>query len=407
MGCYDIPGLIPLDEALAEISTQVSAHGRTETINIADSLNRIVAEDIVAAVNVPPQDNSAMDGYAVRAADLPSSSLTVIGESFAGHPFSEALAPHTCVRIMTGAIVPQGADCIVMQEEAVRYDSTVEITKAHAPQQFIRQAGSDISLGATVLTKGQRLGAAELGLLASLGVATVNVFEKTKVALMSTGDELKLPEEQLKAGEIYESNRSTLIALLADWPVDIIDLGIIADDKASIRQAFDKAMSRADLLITSGGVSVGEADFVREILDEKGKVGFWRLAIKPGKPLAFGQLASCMFLGLPGNPVSSMVTFIQVGQPLLRCLSGEQSKQPLLLTATLGSTIKKRAGRRDFQRGIVTNQAGKLIVNITGNQQSNILTSMAQANCFIVLPEEQGNVAAGDQVTIQLFSDLF
>lgn len=407
MGCYDIPGLIPLDEALAEISKKVSAHCRTETINIADGLNRIVAEDIVATVNVPPQDNSAMDGYAVHAEDLPSSSLTVIGESFAGHPFSGSLTHNSCVRIMTGAIVPDGADCIVMQEEAVRNGTTVEIAESHSPQQFIRSAGSDIPLGTTVLTKGQRLGATELGLLASLGVATVYVFEKTKVALMSTGDELKHPEEQLQEGEIYESNRSTLIALLADWPVDIIDIGIVADNKAAIRQAFDHAMYSADLLITSGGVSVGEADFVREILDEKGKVGFWRLAIKPGKPLAFGQLASCLFLGLPGNPVSSMVTFIQIGQPLLRCLSGEQPKQPLLLTATLGSTIKKRAGRRDFQRGIVTSQAGKLVVDITGNQQSNVLTSMAQANCFIVLPEEQGNAAAGDQVTIQLFSDLF
>lgn len=407
MGCFDIPGLIPLEEALATITTQVNSHGRTENIPTHSAVNRVLAKDVVATINVPPQDNSAMDGYAVKAEDLPCDALTVIGESFAGHPFKGELQPNTCVRIMTGAIVPKGANCIVMQEEAERSGDAVRISDSHKSNQFIRSTGSDIRQDDTVLRKGQRLGAAELGLLASLGIASVDVYEKARIALMSTGDELRLPNEALGDGDIYESNATTLTALLKSWPVEIIDLGIIPDDKEAIRLAFDKAISTADLLISSGGVSVGEADFVREILDEKGRVGFWRLAMKPGKPLAFGQLESGLFLGLPGNPVSSMVTFIQVAQPLLRLLCGEQPKQPLSLTATSESAIRKRPGRRDFQRGIVSSSNGKLSVKVTGNQQSNILTSMAQANCFIVLEEDQGNVDAGSKVTIQLFSDLF
>lgn len=407
MGCFDIPGLIPLEEALATITTQVNSHGRTENIPTHSAVNRVLAKDVVATINVPPQDNSAMDGYAVKAEDLPCDALTVIGESFAGHPFKGELQPNTCVRIMTGAIVPKGANCIVMQEEAERSGDAVRISDSHKSNQFIRSTGSDIRQDDTVLRKGQRLGAAELGLLASLGIASVDVYEKARIALMSTGDELRLPNEALGDGDIYESNATTLTALLKSWPVEIIDLGIIPDDKEAIRLAFDKAISTADLLISSGGVSVGEADFVREILDEKGRVGFWRLAMKPGKPLAFGQLESGLFLGLPGNPVSSMVTFIQVAQPLLRLLCGEQPKQPLSLTATSESAIRKRPGRRDFQRGIVSSNNGKLSVKVTGNQQSNILTSMAQANCFIVLEEDQGNVDAGSEVTIQLFSDLF
>lgn len=407
MGCFDIPGLIPLEEALATITTQVNSHGRTENIPTRSAVNRVLAKDVVATINVPPQDNSAMDGYAVKAEDLPCDALTVIGESFAGHPFKGELQPNTCVRIMTGAIVPKGANCIVMQEEAERSGDAVRISDSHKSNQFIRSTGSDIRQDDIVLRKGQRLGAAELGLLASLGIASVDVYEKARIALMSTGDELRLPNEALGDGDIYESNATTLTALLKSWPVEIIDLGIIPDDKEAIRLAFDKAISTADLLISSGGVSVGEADFVREILDEKGRVGFWRLAMKPGKPLAFGQLESGLFLGLPGNPVSSMVTFIQVAQPLLRLLCGEQPKQPLSLTATSESAIRKRPGRRDFQRGIASSSNGKLSVKVTGNQQSNILTSMAQANCFIVLEEDQGNVDAGSEVTIQLFSDLF
>lgn len=407
MGCYDIPGLVPLDEALVAISNQVNCHGRTERLTIKHALDRIIAEDITASLNVPPQNNSAMDGYAVRSADLPSQSLTIVGESFAGHPFTGNLEPNTCVRIMTGAVVPNGADCIVMQEEVNRVGDYVTIDKAHKEGQFIREAGSDIQLGSVVLARGQRLGAAELGLLASLGIAEVTVFERAKVALMSTGDELKLANETLTDGDIYESNGTTLTALLNKWPVDVIDLGIIPDNKEAIRAAFDEAIAQADLLISSGGVSVGEADFVREILDEKGKIGFWRLAMKPGKPLAFGQLHSGLFLGLPGNPVSSMVTFIQVGQPLLRNLCGEQDKQPLLLQAKLQTPIRKRPGRRDFQRAIVSNDEGELTVSVVGSQQSNVLTSMAQANCFIVLPEAEGNVEVGHYVTVQLFSDLF
>jgi molybdopterin molybdotransferase len=308
---------------------------------------------------------------------------------------------------MTGAVVPAGANCIIMQEEAQRNEDTVEILKSGSEGQFIRKAGSDITAGDIVIQQGQRLGAAELGLLASLGLDQICVYEKAKIALMSTGDELKLAGETLADGEIYESNSAMLCALLAAWPVEVIDLGIIPDDKDATRQAFDSAISQADLLISSGGVSVGEADFVREILDEKGKIGFWRLAIKPGKPLAFGNIESSLFLGLPGNPVSSMVTFIQVAQPLLRILCGEHAKKPLQLQATLQNSIKKRPGRRDFQRGVVSNNGEKLLVATTGNQQSNVLTSMAKANCFIVLDEQQGDVAAGETVTIQLFSDLF
>ena len=356
-------------------------------------------------MNVPPHDYSSMDGYAVRAADLTGSNkLKKIGSSFAGHAFDGTVGAGECVRIMTGATIPAGSDSVVMQEQAKVDGDMIEIGAACKRGQNIRLVGEDIVQGAVVLAQGQRINAAEMGLLASLGFAEISVFRKLKIAIFSTGDELIQPGKSLASGQIYDSNRFTLIGLLTELGAEILDMGSIRDDKDAVRTALLTASSSADVIITSGGVSVGDADYIKELLDELGEVVFWKLAMKPGRPLAYGKVGNCHFFGLPGNPVAVMVTFLQFVRNALWELMGQHPKPVFSFQAICTTPIKKAAGRTEFQRGILTQGTdGIWQVQTTGEQGSGILSSMSRANCFIVLPVEQGNVEKGSVVQIQLF----
>jgi molybdopterin molybdotransferase len=308
---------------------------------------------------------------------------------------------------MTGAVVPDGADTVVMQEQVSLDHDQIILTSGHRQGQNIRFPGEDMKRGDDVLTSGRLLNAADIGLLASLGIAEVSVVRKPRVVFFSTGDELKGIGETLNEGEIYDSNRYTLHALLSRMNVEMIDQGVIPDDHIAIRDAFRNAAELGDMVITSGGVSVGEADFVKQTLDEMGEVGFWKIAMKPGKPLAFGQLGKAWFFGLPGNPVSVMATFTLFVRPALQIMKGSEMESPLALQATLDTDIQKAPGRRDYQRGILTQDTdGRLVATTTGLQGSHVLSSMSKANCFIVIPRESGSVARGETVEVIPFMGM-
>jgi molybdopterin molybdotransferase len=383
----------------------------TEAIHILDALDRVLAVSIYSAIDVPGHDNSAMDGYALRHQDLvPGQPLALIGQALAGHPHSGELAQGQCVRIMTGAIVPNGADTVVMQENTTATEKLIHIHKAPNPGENIRRAGEDITTGSLVFAQGKRISPVDIGLLASLGIAEIRVFKRLKVAVLSTGDELKPLTEKLQPGDIYDSNRPTLIALLARLNVEVIDMGCIADDPIEIADAFISAITQADAVISSGGVSVGDADYTKDVLETLGSINFWKLAIKPGKPFAFGSLhkphsnaTNGWFFGLPGNPVSTVVTYHQLVVPALRYLAGELPEDSVVLRAHAHSNLKKRPGRTDYQRGYLSLQGTENQVVTTGNQSSGVLSSVAQANCYIVLEKERCTVKAGEKVNIILF----
>lgn len=405
---YD-PNSMPVDQARLFIRKFLAAPGKQESVALNEALKRTLAEDILSPMNVPPHDYSAMDGYAVRHADVASApcKLKLIGSAFAGRPFAGQIAAGECVRIMTGALIPAGCDCVIMQEDVKTDGATVEITKTHRLGENIRLTGEDIAKGSVVLACGQVIRPAEMGLLASLGFSRIPVYPKLKVALLSTGDELQQPGSALEPGRIYDSNRFTLMGLLEELGVEAIDLGTIRDDRASLKAALLDAAGRADAIISSGGVSVGEADFVKQLLDEIGEVVFWKIAMKPGKPLAYGKIGNSHFFGLPGNPVAVMVTFLQFVRDALRVLMGQQPQPPLELQAVNTSRIRKAPGRMEFQRGILgRNENNELVVRTTGEQGSGILSSMSKANCFIILPATQGNVEAGSVVQVQPFNHV-
>jgi molybdopterin molybdotransferase len=402
---YD-PNSMPVEQARQLIKQFLAPVTEYENIKIQDAFHRTLAADVLSPMNVPPHNYSSMDGYAVRHADLAGASnkLKKIGSSFAGHGFAGSVAAGECVRIMTGALIPDGCDSVVMQEQVKVDGELIEIGSGHKRGQNIRLVGEDIQQGAVVLAQGQRINAAEMGLLASLGFAEISVFRKLKIAIFSTGDELVQPGNALAGGQIYDSNRFTLIGLLTELGAEILDMGNIRDDKNAVREALQKASSQADVIITSGGVSVGDADYIKELLDELGEVVFWKLAMKPGRPLAYGKVGHCHFFGLPGNPVAVMVTFLQFVRNALWELMGQHPKPVFSFQAICTTPIKKAAGRTEFQRGILTQgEDGIWMVKTTGEQGSGILSSMSRANCFIVLPMEQGNVEKGSVVQIQLF----
>jgi molybdopterin molybdotransferase len=408
---YD-PNALPVAQAQEFIARLVPRVTAVESIALRSSLGRVLARDIVSQINVPAHDNSAMDGYALRGADLQANGdtvLRVIGTGFAGQNFSGDVPAGHCVRIMTGALMPQPLDTVVPQEftktdgdNAVRIPSGAVCTGDNR-----RLKGEDLALGSSALRAGRLLRPADLGLLASLGQAEVPVFRKLRVAFFSTGDELRSIGEPLGAGCVYDSNRYTIWGMLQRLGCEVIDLGVVRDDPAALRAAFSDAAASADAVITSGGVSVGEADHTKKIMAELGDVLFWRIAMRPGRPMAIGTIGASILFGLPGNPVAVMVTFYAFVRDALRAMSGMTEAAPPLLRAACTTALRKKPGRTEYQRGIVTRaSSGRWQVAITGSQGSGILSSMSAANGMVVLHHEQGNVNAGDEVDVIPFDGL-
>ncbi|EHQ53578.1 molybdenum cofactor synthesis protein [Ectothiorhodospira sp. PHS-1] len=405
------PDALTLEQARTRALAQVSPIRGRECLMLRLALGRVLAEPVIAGAPVPAHDNAAMDGYALMGADLPRQGkavLDVIGTAWAGRPFMNAIGQGQCVRIMTGAMIPPGCDTVIMQEHVEVQGQRVHVGTGHRSGENIRSAGEDIRAGQTVLAAGTLITPARLGLLASLGRVEVTVHRRLRVALFSTGDELIALGKPLPPGGIHDSNRHTLSGMLTRLGVDLIDMGVVRDAPQHLREAFEEAARCADVLITTGGVSVGEADFVRDLLGELGRISFWKVAIKPGRPMAFGQLGQTVFMGLPGNPVSAAVTFYQVVQPALRRMMGEADVSlPPCFPVRCLSDLKKRPGRMEFQRGVLSQaDDGEWVVRATGSQGSGILSSMSEANCFIVLELEQGPVAAGGLVKVQPFQGL-
>ena len=400
-----------LQQALARISAGIAPVEGFETVATRDALDRVLYAPLISTLDVPAHTNSAMDGYALDGAQLPAEGergFRVVGTAWAGRPFTGHAGEGECVRIMTGAPVPAGTDTVVMQEQVRREGDTAFIGGRHKPGQNVRFAGEDLKAGEIALDAGILLRPAHLGLIASLGISEVRVRRRPRVAFFSTGDELASIGQALGPGQIYDSNRYTLYGMLRRLGVEVIDLGVVRDQREDLEQAFLAAAAQADVVITSGGVSVGEADFVTETLDRIGEVGFWTVAIKPGRPIAFGHVAGALFFGLPGNPVSVMVTFYQLVQPALQLLQGIAAPDaPVTVTATLASRLRKKPGRREFQRGVLSVSAdGGYRVEAAGRQGSGILRSMARANCFIVLAEDCGSLEPGASVEVQPFEAL-
>ena len=410
---YD-PNALPVAQAQEFIARLVPRVQAVEMLAIRSSLGRVLARDIVSAINVPANDNSAMDGYALRGSELAAAgdtAFTVAGTGFAGVQFSGAVAPGQCVRIMTGAVMPAGLDTVVPQE-FTKTDGERVIVPAgvvHTGDNR-RLAGEDLAKGEAALKAGRILRPADLGLLASLGQAEVPVLRKLRVAFFSTGDELRSIGEPLDDGCVYDSNRYTLWGMLQRLGVDLIDMGVVRDDPAALEAAFRHAAENADAVITSGGVSVGEADHTKQVMKTLGDVLFWKIAMRPGRPMAIGRIASgghdAILFGLPGNPVAVMVTFYAFVRDALLAMSGA-SPQPLpMLRAASTQAIRKKAGRTEYQRGIVSRTEAGWQVEITGSQGSGILRSMSVANGLVVLGHEQGNVAAGELVDVLPFDGL-
>lgn len=406
---YD-PNSLTVEQALARIDAALAPITGSEQLALRSALDRVLDQDILSPMSVPPYTNSAMDGYAVRSADLPREAehvFRVIGTAFAGQPYGGTVGQGECVRIMTGAVIPAGADTVIMQEHVERSGESVRVGQGHQPRQNVRAAGEDVAVGQVVLRQGRQLTPSDLGMLASLGIGEVRVRRRLRVAFFSTGDELRAVGQPLEDGQIYDSNRYTLYGMLTRLGVEVLDLGVVRDQRADISKAFGDAAAIADVVITSGGVSVGDADYVKETLERLGRVGFWKIAMKPGRPLAFGHLGAAVFFGLPGNPVSVMATFYEFVLPALRRLMGQTDTRPFSLQVPCATGLKKRPGRAEFQRGILERDAnGRLVVRSTGAQGSHILSSMSQANCFIVLDSACGDVAPGTLVEVQPFAAL-
>lgn len=408
VSCDVLPeGVLTVEQAQTLILAGVKAITTTECVELKQAAGRVLAEDLQAGFDVPPHCNSSMDGYAFAHASLMQQApLMQIGSSWAGRPYQGRVQLGECVRIMTGACLPQGADTVEMQENTIKNHLEISFLRLPKLGENVRYPGEDLKQGETILSNGRKLTAADIGLIASLGMSKVKVLHKPRIAFFSTGDELKQAGTPLGWGEIYDSNRYTLNALLQELPGEVLDLGIIPDQAEAVEHAFFQAQSQADLLITSGGVSVGDADFVTSTLNKLGKVKFWKMAMKPGKPLAHGVLGDCLFFGLPGNPVSVMATFLLFVRPAILKLAGHPVTEPHTYTATTLTPIKKIPGRKDYQRGIYTQTAQGYQVQTTGKQESHMLRSMSQANCFIVLERETSDLEAGSLVSILPFASF-
>lgn len=407
MDDYD-PNAMSVIQAKAFIQQFLTPVIETEQLATMHSLGRVLAVDIVSPSNVPNHDNSAMDGFAFKFTDA-NKSLVIIGTAFAGKPFEQEIHAGECVKIMTGAVIPAGADTVVMQERTSLNDGKMTINDVTAITHGanIRLAGEDLQLDQTVLAKGHLLRPADLGLIASLGVEKVEVFRPLKVAFFSTGDELISVGKSLASGQIYDSNRYTLFGMLTRLGVLISDLGVVPDDPALLELTLLKAASENDVVITSGGVSVGEADYMKTLLTKYGQVLFWKINMKPGRPLAYGKIGAAHYFGLPGNPVATMVTFYQFVREALIILMGSTPKPLPLFNVECTEPIKKSTGRTEFQRGILYMiEDGSWKVKPLANQSSGVLSSMSAANCFIVLDDTVGNCNRGEMVQVQLLEGL-
>ncbi|HVL35691.1 MAG TPA: gephyrin-like molybdotransferase Glp [Burkholderiales bacterium] len=406
---YD-PDALPVDKAVQAITACLSPIAATQDVPLREALGRVLAQDIVPTIDVPAHDNSAMDGYAVRFSDLEENDatlLTEVGAALAGRVFQGQVRARECVRIMTGAVMPAGTDTVVIQEVVKKDGARIVVPPGQKPRQNVRYAGEDLKAGVPVLRAGRALTPADLGLVASLGIGEVRVKRKLRVAFFATGDELASIGAPLQEGEIYDSNRYTLHGMLSRLGVEIIDLGVVRDDPALLEAAFRKAAGAADAVITTGGVSVGEADFVKQLMARLGEVLFWKIAMRPGRPMAFGRIGEAFLFGLPGNPVAVMVTFYQFVRAALLHLSGRTGEHAIpLLKAIAGENLRKVPGRTEYQRGLLYRDGGDWKVRTTGQQGSGVLRSMSEANCFIVLEHERGRVAAGEPVLVQLFEGL-
>ncbi|HTH93739.1 MAG TPA: gephyrin-like molybdotransferase Glp [Rhodocyclaceae bacterium] len=407
---YD-PNALPVPRAQELILSMLEPVSGIERVFVRQALGRVLAADAISPINVPASDNSAMDGYAVHRADLSAdkeATLKIVGTAFAGHPYPHDLKPGEAVRIMTGAVISTGMDAVVIQETTQTDGDTMTIPAGQKSGQNIRRAGEDLRADHPAINTGKLLRPAELGLLASIGTVEVNVHRRVRVALFSTGDELKSLGTPLEGGQVYDSNRYTMWGALSRLGCEVLDMGVVPDDPTALEAALKTASESADVIITSGGVSVGEADFVKEMMTRLGEVLFWKIAMKPGRPMAFGRIGKAWLFGLPGNPVAVMVTFYQFVRQAILKLSGQSPIQPI---ATFGvpttAAMKKSPGRTEFQRGILTlNEQGQWQVTPVGAQGSGVLRSMSEANCFIVLEHARGNIAIGDMVQVQVMDGL-
>ncbi len=407
MDDYD-PNAMSVTQAKAFIKQFLTPAIETEILPVMNSLGRVLAVDIVSPSNVPNHNNSAMDGFAFRLANV-DKTLTIIGTAFAGGPFEQTVNAGECVRVMTGAMIPKGADTVVMQERINQNDNRITLLDALSIKQGanIRLAGEDLQLGQTVLAKGHMLRPADLGLIASLGIGEVSVYRPLKVAFFSTGDELISVGKPLQSGQVYDSNRYTLFGMLTRLGVIIQDLGVVPDNPDLLEATLLKAASENAVVITSGGVSVGEADHMKTLLSKHGQVLFWKINMKPGRPLAYGKIGDAHYFGLPGNPVSAMVTFYQFVREALIILMGSTPKPLPIFKVECTQPIKKATGRTEFQRGILyLVEDGNWKVKPLPNQGSGVLSSMSAANCFIVLDDTVGNCSSGEMVQVQLLEGL-
>jgi molybdopterin molybdotransferase len=400
--------LLSVDDALARINTAIQPIMAAERVVLKSALGRVLSEDIVSAINIPYDRNSSMDGYALSSRDIAVNqpfTLTMAGTSWAGKPFLGVLQAGQCVRIFTGAVLPDGADSVVIQEQVRANGGNITFPENIAAFQNIREAGEDVKQGGILCTRLKKLTAADIGLLAAAGIYDVPVRRKLNIAFFSTGDELMSIGQPPETGKIYDSNRYALAALLADPCYSVADMGAIPDAKQLLEATLRQTAENYDVLITTGGASVGDADYVKDILASCGEVKFWKIAIKPGKPLAFGKIGTSYFFGLPGNPVSVMVTYQQIVAPALKQLSGALTNKPLRLLATCTTALKKAPGRQEFQRGILTqDDNGYFFVSSTGQQGSHILSSMSQGNCYIILPINCKGVSCGEKVLVEPFN---
>ena len=390
---------LDLDEALKRILAEAPAPEARERVDVEQALGRVAAEDCLAATDLPPFPASAMDGYAFRwRAD--GGGRRIIGASLAGHPFNGAVGAAEAVRITTGAVLPAGCDTVAMQEDCAVAQGVLRIESPVRRADNVRPTAQDLRRGDVLAERGRQLSPFDIGALAAAGVAAASVFARPRIAVFSSGDELQQPGAPLAHGNIYDSNRYAIAGLLRQLPVEAVNLGVLPDDEAAIAEALQRAGDDCGMILTSGGVSVGEADWVKSAVESLGRLSFWRLNLKPGKPLAFGRIGNALLLGLPGNPVSAIVTYLLLARPAIQALCGMQPQPPFSIRGRLAEPVRHKPGREEYQRGVLDTTQGRALVYTTGDQSSNRMSGFAAANCLIRIPKTAGDLAPGSQVEV-------